>query len=128
MIETPLRPDESPHDERDETPEESISALTPLCAAEFTELVAGMMADEAPHLFAVVQEYGQRVDGRIAAWGMAFEDHAEVISVDGHGSLSVRSPERAARRFNRYPNITAHVVWVNPDTPTPPHEIDTPCA
>ncbi|MCA1671371.1 MAG: hypothetical protein LC799_03935 [Actinobacteria bacterium] len=41
----------------------------PLCGeAEFTELVGELVADEAPRLFAVVQEYGTRVDGRIVVW------------------------------------------------------------
>jgi hypothetical protein len=104
------------HDELDETPGEDISPLTPLCGeAEFTEMVAEMVADEAPRLFAVVQEYGEHVDGRIAAWGMAFEEHAEVVSVDNGTSITLRSSERAARGFNHRPNITARVVWVNPD-------------
>lgn len=144
MIETPVRTDESCHDEHrddgaagvatqpqdghdelDETPEEDISPLTPLCGeAEFNQMVAEMVADEAPRLFAVVQEYGEHVDGRIAAWGMAFEDHAEVVSVNGGACLGLRSPERAARKFSRRPNITARVVWVNPDAATPPDEIE----
>lgn len=47
------------------------------------------MADEVPRLFAVVQEYGKRVDGRIAAWGLAFEDCAEVVRLDSVGRLSL---------------------------------------
>ena len=43
----------------------------------------GLVADFAPRVFAVVQEYGDRVDGRIAAWGVAFTDHTEVIGVVG---------------------------------------------
>jgi hypothetical protein len=144
MIETPVRADDScydehphggaadvvtqprdGHDELDETSGEDISTLTPLCGeAEFNQMVA----DEAPRLFAVVQEYGERVDGRIAAWGMAFEDHTEVVSVDNGTSITLRSPERAARGFSRRPNITARVVWVNPDAATPPEEIDEPSA
>jgi len=144
MIETPVRTDDSCHDEHpndgtagvviqphdchdelDETPGEGIWPRTPLCdEAEFAELVDEMVADEAPRLFAVVQEYGKRVDGRIAAWGMAFDDRAEIISVDDGTSVSLSSPERAALGFNRRPNITARVVWVNPDAATAPDEIE----
>lgn len=46
---------------------------------EFARLMSEMVAAEAPRLFALVQEYGDRVDGRIAAWGMAFDDGAEVV-------------------------------------------------
>jgi len=92
----------------------------PLCdEAEFAELAAELVADEAPRLFAVVQEYGERVDGRIAAWGMAFEDCAEVVGVDHGPRLSLGSPERAARAFNHRPHITARVVWVIPDAAAP---------
>lgn len=52
-------------------------SLPPICdEAEFAQEIAELVAAEAPRLFAVVQEYGERVDGRIAAWGLAFEDHA----------------------------------------------------
>ncbi len=90
--------------------------LTPLCdEAEFAQEIAELVADEAPRLFAVVQEYGERVDGRIAAWGMAFEDCAEVVRVGCSGHLNLRSPERAVLLFSRSPHITARVVWVTPD-------------
>jgi hypothetical protein len=52
----------------------------PLCDEE--EFAAGLeelVADFAPRLFALVEETGERVDGRIVAWGMAFDDRAEVI-------------------------------------------------
>ncbi|HEU0127455.1 MAG TPA: hypothetical protein VFQ48_02460 [Pseudonocardiaceae bacterium] len=92
------------------------ATLAPLCSeAEFTEEMGELVADEAPRLFAVVQEYGTRVDGRIAAWGMAFEDHAEVVAVNGGLRLSLGSPERATRLFARRPSITATVVWVTPE-------------
>ncbi|MGH3901858.1 MAG: hypothetical protein ACRDTA_27100 [Pseudonocardiaceae bacterium] len=97
------------------------AALTPLCGeAEFTELIQELVAEEAPGLFAVVQEYGERADGRIAAWGIAFEHCAEVVGVDRGVHVSLRSPERAVRAFTRRPHITAHLVWVNPAVLTRP--------
>ncbi|MGH2886650.1 MAG: hypothetical protein ACRDPA_28825, partial [Solirubrobacteraceae bacterium] len=89
--------------------------LTPLYGeAEFAELIAELVAEEAPRLFAVVQEYGERVDGRIAAWGMAFENGAEVIGVDRGIHVSMQSPERAVRGFTCRPHIMARLVWVDP--------------
>jgi hypothetical protein len=86
--------------------------LAPLCdEAEFTKLIDELVTEHAPRLFAVVQEYGERVDGQIAAWGMAFEDGAEVIGTDRTQHLSLRSPERAVRAFSCRPHITARVVW-----------------
>lgn len=95
------------------------ATLTPLCdEAEFAQEIAELVADEAPRLFAVVQEYGERADGWIAAWGMAFENCAKVFGVDRGLYLSLRSPERAVRAFSHGPHITAHLVWVNSDAAT----------
>ncbi|MGH3686178.1 MAG: hypothetical protein ACRDRU_05645 [Pseudonocardiaceae bacterium] len=102
------------------------ATLAPLCdEAEFAQEVAELVAEEAPRLFAVVQEYGERADGRIAAWGMAFEDHAKVCAVDRPLHLSLRAPERAVRAFSHSPHITARLVWVNPAALTQP-EADEP--
>jgi hypothetical protein len=99
--------------------------LTPLCdEAEFAQEIAELVAEQAPRLFAVVQEYGERADGRIAAWGMAFEDYTDVVRVDRGLHLNLRSPERAVHLFSRSPHITAHVVWVNPAAPARPADDD----
>lgn len=120
-----LEADDGRHDAEPAVEEVALSVLVPLCGeAEFTELVDEMVTDEAPRLFAVVQVYGERVDGQIAAWGMAFEDHAEVVSVDGLTRLSLCSPERAVRRFGRRPDVTARLVWVNPHAASSLDEID----
>ncbi|MEV0049038.1 hypothetical protein AB0H34_00895 [Saccharopolyspora shandongensis] len=93
--------------------------MSPLCdEAQFGAILEGIVADEAPQLFAVVQEYGDRVDGRIAAWGMAFADHAEVVSVGGGLRMSLSEPESALRGFNFGSHIRARLVWFNPDAAT----------
>ena len=102
-----------------------VESLAPLCGeAEFNELVDEQVADEAPRLFAVMQVYSERVDGRIAAWGMAFEDHADVVGVDGGAWMGLPTPERAVRMFARRRHITARLVWVNPDAASPADETD----
>jgi hypothetical protein len=112
---------EADHGRRDAEP----AMLGPFCGeTEFNELMDGMVAEEAPRLFAVVQIYGERADGRIAAWGMAFEEGAELVSVDGRVHMSLPSPERAVLRFGLLPNVTARLVWVNPDAASSPDEID----
>jgi hypothetical protein len=68
-------------------------------------------ADEAPRVFALVEEYGERIDGRIVAWGMTFDDHVEVVSVNGGLHASLPSPERAHRAFSRCRKI--RLVWTN---------------
>ncbi|MER5389751.1 hypothetical protein [Saccharopolyspora sp. NPDC002686] len=78
--------------------------------ARFGAILEGIVADEAPRLFAVVQEYGDRGDGRIAAWLLAFADHAEVIAVGGGLRMSLSAPESALRGFNIGSRIRAR-VW-----------------
>jgi len=70
-------------------------------------------------VFAVVQVYGERVDGRIAAWGMAFEDHVEVFDVDGGLPMTRQTPEDALPGFAWGRHITTRLVWVNPAAATP---------
>ena len=57
-----------------------------------------MVADEAPQMFALVAEIGDRVDAIITVWCVKFPDHTEVISAgpDGvRGSFS--TPEHARK-------------------------------
>src|SRR5262245_24882806 len=88
--------------------------LPPMCdQAEFDKLMVEMVADETPRLFAVVQELGDRSDGWVAAWGLAFDDHVEILREGG--LLRLRSPDRALWLFSRPSNLTAHLVWIPPD-------------
>lgn len=86
----------------------------------FAAILEGMVADEAPRLFAVVQEYGERMDGVIAAWGMAFDDHADVVG--RYLQASVATPDDAVRMFRVGEHIRARLVWFNPDAATPPED------
>jgi hypothetical protein len=101
------------------------SGLTQLCdEPEFAAILEEMVADEAPRLFAVVQEYGDRVDGRIAAWGLAFAGYAEVVSVARGLRMSLQAPENVLRLFNFGSHIRARLVWLNPDAATPTGDDD----
>ncbi|WP_202919165.1 hypothetical protein [Saccharothrix deserti] len=83
-------------------------------------LVHELAADEAPRLFAIVEEYGEREGARVAGYGVAFEDRAEVDSVEGGFHLSSESAERARTLFEISSRSTgtrrAHLVW--PDETT----------
>jgi hypothetical protein len=95
------------------------SDLPSLCDEdEFAEMVANMVADEAPRLFAIVAEYGDRVDAGCAAWGLAFDDGVEVVSVDSKKRFSLATPEDAVRRFGLGVHITPRLVWVDPTAAT----------
>ncbi|MEV7087443.1 hypothetical protein AB0O07_16325 [Streptomyces sp. NPDC093085] len=92
----------------------------PLTRAEFIALTEELVADTAPRLFAVVQSYEpegagvEEADAWVAAWGMAFEEHAEIVSVGGGTRMRVRSLEWAVGRFERGAGAgtSARVVWV----------------
>ncbi|WP_147286165.1 hypothetical protein [Streptomyces corynorhini] len=92
----------------------------PLTHAEFIALTEELVAVTAPRLFAVVQSHEpegaapEECDARVAAWGMAFEEVSEVVSVDSGCRLSVRSLERVVRMFGGGADISARVVWVSP--------------
>ncbi|HWE89350.1 MAG TPA: hypothetical protein VG317_07790 [Pseudonocardiaceae bacterium] len=101
------------------------SGLPPICGEQqFAEIMESIVADFAPRLFAIVQEYGERVDGKIVAWGMAFEDRADVVGVDGGVRMGLDKPEDALPFFGFGTHIKSRLVWVNPDAASPPDEIE----
>lgn len=86
----------------------------PLCdEAEFADLIREMVEDEAPRLFAIVQEYGERVDAHVAGWGMWFGDRAVAVDSDG-GTMIMRSMESALRLFRGDPHIRPRLCWAAP--------------
>lgn len=99
------------------------SGMEPLCDEErFDRIVANMVDAQAPRLFALVTEYGQRVDAAVTAWGLAFPDHTEIVSVDGrlHTSHFHQTPQDVARRFHVGTQFRARLVWCDPTPPRPP--------
>ena len=87
--------------------------LPPMCGEEeFAQLMSEMVAEEAPRFFALVQELGDRVDGRIAAWGMAFDDSTEIVGAEPGTHLTLRSPESAVHWFSRGEQVQARLVWL----------------
>ncbi|WP_245556000.1 hypothetical protein [Actinopolyspora mortivallis] len=106
-------------DQRFEHPLEALvpdpAGLEPLGdESRFVELVRELVSENAPRVFAVVQEYGQRVDARIAAWGIAFEGRAEVVAVEENLRMRVSSPEVAVRLFHLGTRVRARLVWSEP--------------
>lgn len=89
---------------------DDMDELRPLGSEEeFAQLVDVLVTDNAPRLFALVEECGERADGWIVAWGMQFEDHVEVISIDHGPRLSLTSAERAHEIFSHLGAI--RLVW-----------------
>lgn len=87
----------------------------PLCGREqFDNMLAELAARHAPRRFAVVQEYGDRLDARVAAWGMGFDDRADMVSVEGRRWMTLGAAEHAPMFFARTPKISASVLWLDP--------------
>jgi hypothetical protein len=86
----------------------------PCSEAEFAEEVRELVASEAPQVFALVEEKGERADGRIVAWGMTFDDGVEGVGVNGSLHVRTVSPERAQLAFSRHRKI--RLVWTSPAT------------
>ncbi|WP_433269521.1 hypothetical protein ACQPZF_07205 [Actinosynnema sp. CS-041913] len=77
-------------------------------AAETQEFVD----DQAPRLFAVVQETFDPEDVRIVAWGMTTEKGVEVFPVEGGTHLSLQSAENALIFFRAGGRALPRVMWV----------------
>ncbi|PSL56498.1 hypothetical protein B0I31_103247 [Saccharothrix carnea] len=81
------------------------------------ESMRTLAAGEAPRLFAIVEEYGDTEDIRVAGYGLAYEDRAEVNSVEGDFHLSSQSPEHARSLFEISSESAgvrrAHLVWLD---------------
>ena len=96
------------------------AGLPEMCSAElFPAVLASYVADHAPRMFAVVQEYGTRADARIAAWGIAHEGRYDVVAPEGTVCLGGRRPEDVLRFFHFRDRISAHLVWHDPSAATP---------
>lgn len=101
---------------------EALADEEALCGEEeFAEVVRELVTDQAPQLFALVQEFGERADGWIVAWGMAFDDHVEVVSANGRLHASLTSAERAQWAFSRRRKI--RLVWTEPATTRRPEQV-----
>ncbi len=77
--------------------------------AEFSAQLAELVASERPRLFALCEEDGDRADGWVLAWGMAFDDRTEMVGDEGSMRMSVASPEVALRLLSRGRRL--RLVW-----------------
>ena len=83
---------------------------------EFAAVMRQLAEQQAPRLFAVVEEYGERREARVAGYGLAYPDHADVNSVEGDFRLSSGSPENARAIFevsSRSSGSRTHLVWLD---------------
>jgi hypothetical protein len=85
-----------------------------------TYVLDAVAREEAPRLFALVEEYGHGEDVRVAGYGLAYEDRVDVNSVEGGFQLHSQSAESARTLFeisSRSAGVRrVHVVWLDETT------------
>lgn len=87
-----------------------------MCGEEqFATVLRSMVAVNTPSVFAVIEELGERVDARIAAWGLDFGDHAEVVTVDFGTRMGLSSPDDALLVFRGGHRTRPRLVWYDPN-------------
>ncbi|MBP2333864.1 hypothetical protein JOF41_000042 [Saccharothrix coeruleofusca] len=81
------------------------------------EVVRAVAREAPPRRFAIVEEYGDGEDARVAGYGLAYDDHAQVNSVEGDFPLKSRNAETARAVFELSSNWTGarrvHLVWLD---------------
>ncbi|MFT7835163.1 hypothetical protein Q5530_03310 [Saccharothrix sp. BKS2] len=93
-----------------------VGELPPLCDEAMFRALGDCLAEMgAPRLFAVVQEHGERVNARVVAYGMAFEDRVMMSATDDKGFLFTLAGIESAVRFYHHEDhgLRARVVWLS---------------
>ncbi|MGQ0840277.1 hypothetical protein [Actinokineospora sp.] len=67
----------------------------PVDEKRFAEVIQSMVSDHAPKLFAIIEEFGERDDAQVVAWGMEFPGRAHVVGDDGRMRMSSSSAQTA---------------------------------
>lgn len=94
--------------------------LSPIGDEEvFSTEINAMVAENAPRLFALCEEIGERIDACIIAWGLTFDDYTEVMyrpdSAKNRTTVICDSPERAYKWFTKRLKVHSKIrlVWVH---------------
>lgn len=77
---------------------------------EFLAALETYVAAEAPSLFALCREIGDREGGQVKYWGLEFDDQAGVFHVSGDMRGSFCSAESALDRFSRFEPM--HLIYL----------------
>lgn len=94
--------------------------LSPIGDEElFTAEIDKMVAADAPRVFALCEEIGDRVEAVTIAWGMDFDGRAEVVSAADDGVSGVfGSAERARWLFSAHGKTKVRLVWLHNPVPS----------
>jgi hypothetical protein len=84
---------------------------------EFDGHMFDIAREDAPRVFAIVEESGDQHAVRVAGYGLAFDGRADVNSVEGDFRLSTDNAESALAVFGVSTGLTdvrrLHVVWLD---------------
>jgi hypothetical protein len=80
---------------------------------DFTALLHDAARQEAPGVFALVEEY-ERQEVRVAGYGLAYADRAESNSVEGDFRLNSECPDNARALYEASGRGVrrVHLVWL----------------
>jgi hypothetical protein len=110
------------NEEDSQVEDADLAELSPIGDEEtFAREIEKMVASEAPRVFALCEEIGQRVDAATVAWGLCFQDgHTELIygphDYRSRTTVVCGSAERARDFFatrSRKVGCTIRLVWVD---------------
>ncbi|MDI5941712.1 MULTISPECIES: hypothetical protein [Micromonospora] len=79
---------------------------------EFHRMLVELVHEFAPRRFAICEEYGDRVDGEVVAWGMAFAEGALLRCDDQTSTGHFTSAESALRLFART-GRRLRLIWID---------------
>ncbi|MGH3831496.1 MAG: hypothetical protein ACRDRS_13805 [Pseudonocardiaceae bacterium] len=100
---------------------EPLSDEEPISEEEFAAEVRELVDEDAPRVFALVEEHGERDGACVYAWGIAFDGHVEVITADGSLRRTFDSVEHAQRKCTQFRKI--RLVWATPVPPRHPEPV-----
>ncbi|BCJ61074.1 hypothetical protein [Micromonospora endophytica] len=79
-------------------------------------MLVDLVNEFAPRRFAICEEYGDRVDADVFAWGLAFADGALVCGDDRAFTVQFTNPDSAVRLFSRS-GRRLRLLWVDAALP-----------
>jgi len=97
------------------------SMLESMTQDEWDEITQ-LMISEAPRRFAILQELGERADGHVAAWGLAFDDELDMIDAETGTLHRAKKFDQTLRLYSHLPHVTAKVIWIDPEPKPGPDE------
>ncbi|ONI84274.1 hypothetical protein ALI144C_15550 [Actinosynnema sp. ALI-1.44] len=78
---------------------------------DFNTMIAQIVTDQAPRVFAVVLEFGEQTDAEIVGWGLELDHGAYMVTADGRNQYALAEPGNALRYLRNRSNVKPHLIW-----------------